>query len=196
LTNRGDKIDPIAFGKRLRLAFNEAKNAEIARKLGVSESAVSNYVAGRVPDADTLAKIKTITNCNLHWLLLGEGQQFSRPPEPPDLMGLLEGRLRQIVREEFEALRVTTVQELGSVDEPFDIAGAVEKYDNALLVLRDWYAHEHLTAELPEAMAFHGWETMSLEEKIHEVEGAKKIMDHNRYFKERRESSHRFKGSK
>ena len=36
------------FGERLRLAFKHAKNAEIARRLGVSEAAVKNYIDGVV----------------------------------------------------------------------------------------------------------------------------------------------------
>jgi transcriptional regulator with XRE-family HTH domain len=61
------------FGKRLRAAFDGAKNAEIARKLKISEPAAKNYLEGRVPDAQTLLQIADLTNCSLHWLLTGEG---------------------------------------------------------------------------------------------------------------------------
>ena len=64
------------FGQRLRKAFSNAKNAEIARQLDVSEPAVKNYIAGRVPDADKLRLISNLTKCSLHWLLTGEGNQF------------------------------------------------------------------------------------------------------------------------
>jgi transcriptional regulator with XRE-family HTH domain len=60
------------FGKRLKEAFGNAGNAEIARKLDVSEPAVSTYLNGRTPPADTLINIAKITNCDLHWLLTGE----------------------------------------------------------------------------------------------------------------------------
>ncbi|HYE72587.1 MAG TPA: helix-turn-helix domain-containing protein [Blastocatellia bacterium] len=63
------------FGARLREAFGNAKNAEIARRLGVSEPAVKNYMEGRVPPSDTLVKIADLTNCSLHWLLTGEGMK-------------------------------------------------------------------------------------------------------------------------
>ena len=65
-----------SFGERLRAAFNNAKNAEIARKIGVSESAVKNYLDGRVPDGEKLVRIANLTNCNLHWLLTGQGVKF------------------------------------------------------------------------------------------------------------------------
>jgi transcriptional regulator with XRE-family HTH domain len=63
------------FGERLKIAFENAKNAEIARKMGVSEAAVGNYVAGRIPDAEKLIQIRALTNCDLNWLLTGEGSQ-------------------------------------------------------------------------------------------------------------------------
>ncbi len=61
------------FGERLRDAFGGARNAEIARKLKISEPAAKNYLEGRVPDAQTLIQIADLTNCSLHWLLTGEG---------------------------------------------------------------------------------------------------------------------------
>lgn len=62
-----------SFGERLKAAFNFASQAEIARKMGVSEAAVKNYIDGRVPNADKLLQIRALTNCNLDWLLTGEG---------------------------------------------------------------------------------------------------------------------------
>ncbi len=65
-----------SFGERLKIAFNQAINADIAKKLEVSEGAVSNYVRGRVPDAEKLLLISKITNCSIDWLLTGKGEQF------------------------------------------------------------------------------------------------------------------------
>ena len=63
-----------AFGKRLKEVFGNATNQEIADKLGVSAPAVQNYVSGRIPDGEKLQTIAKVTNCNLHWLLTGEGE--------------------------------------------------------------------------------------------------------------------------
>lgn len=60
------------FGTRLRIAFDNANNATIARKLGVSPQAVVNYMSGRIPDTEKLKTIKTVTNCDLDWLLTGD----------------------------------------------------------------------------------------------------------------------------
>lgn len=69
------KIDESGFGARLREAFNGAKNVEISRKLGITEAAVNNYVKGRIPPADTLLAIKTLTSCSIDWLLTGDGSK-------------------------------------------------------------------------------------------------------------------------
>jgi transcriptional regulator with XRE-family HTH domain len=58
------------------------------------------------------------------------------------------------------------IQELGTVDEQFDIAAAVEKYDNAGTVLALWYTYDHEPVPEISAIAFEGWNKMSLEEKV------------------------------
>ncbi len=92
------------FGQRFRIAFGNAKNAEIARKMDVSEAAIKNYVAGRVPDAEKLLLIKALTNCNLDWLLTG-AEQASLPAREPSLEDVFDRRMRDIVREEIANLR-------------------------------------------------------------------------------------------
>jgi transcriptional regulator with XRE-family HTH domain len=64
------------FGSRLRTAFGGKINIKIADELGVSEVAVGNYIADRVPTLPLLLKISELTNCSVHWLLTGEGNQF------------------------------------------------------------------------------------------------------------------------
>lgn len=86
----------LSFGERLKTAFRGAKNIQIARELGVSESAVSNYVGGRVPDVDLLGKITKSTNCNLHWLLTGEGDPFL-DAEPEDFISAFHAEIRSTV---------------------------------------------------------------------------------------------------
>jgi transcriptional regulator with XRE-family HTH domain len=106
-----------------------------------------------------------------------------------------EQERRRAVVAKIQSSIESAVQDLGSVDD-FDIAAAVEKYDNALLVLRDWYAHDNVAIALPQTLDFQGWETYTLEKKVQEIKAAREIMDHNRYLEERLENSHRIKGSK
>ncbi len=65
--------DKLNFGQRLREAFKGASQTEIARQLGVSNSAVTNYVEGRVPPAEKLIKIADLTGYSIHWLITGDG---------------------------------------------------------------------------------------------------------------------------
>lgn len=71
--NSNDKISD--FGRRLKEAFKNSTNQSIAEKLGVTKSALTAYMQGRIPPADKLIEISRLTNCNLHWLLTGEGSR-------------------------------------------------------------------------------------------------------------------------
>jgi transcriptional regulator with XRE-family HTH domain len=74
------RLGPSRFGVRLKQAFEGSTNTEIARKLGVSNSTITDYVKGTsYPTADGLLKIAGITKCNIHWLLTGEGEADSNP---------------------------------------------------------------------------------------------------------------------
>lgn len=61
------------FGLRLREAFKGASQTEIARQLGISNSAVTNYVEGRIPPAEMLIKIADLSGYSIHWLITGDG---------------------------------------------------------------------------------------------------------------------------
>lgn len=79
------------FGGRLREAFGGAKNVEIARRLGVTEAAVRNYLEGRVPPAETLLLIADRTSCSLDWLLINKGPRLTPTGGPGgDTEGLKE----------------------------------------------------------------------------------------------------------
>jgi chromosome partitioning protein len=64
------------FGYRLKEAFKEIPNKEIAKKLGVSNSAVTTYMLGRIPSAEMLTQISHLTGCSIHWLITGAGEKF------------------------------------------------------------------------------------------------------------------------
>lgn len=64
------------FGFRLKEAFKNVQNREIAEKLGIGKSAVTAYLRGSMPPASQLLKIAEMTGCNLHWLLTGEGPKW------------------------------------------------------------------------------------------------------------------------
>lgn len=61
------------FGKRLKEAFNNISNQSIAEKLKVGNSALTAYIQGRIPPPEKLIEIVRLSNCNLNWLLTGEG---------------------------------------------------------------------------------------------------------------------------
>lgn len=94
-------MEATTFGQRLRQAFGHAKYADIAAKIGVSEPAIKKYMAGRVPDADKLLVIAGVTNCNLHWLLTGEGpQNVVMHPDVKVGNTVIEAKLAEIAKEQ------------------------------------------------------------------------------------------------
>jgi chromosome partitioning protein len=64
------------FGYRLKESFRGIPNKEIARKLGVSNAAVTTYMLGRIPPAEMLVEISRLTGRSIHWLITGEGEKF------------------------------------------------------------------------------------------------------------------------
>ena len=75
--NARDKISD--FGRRLKETFNNSSNQSIAEKLKVSKPALTAYMQGRIPPSDKLIEIAKLTNCNLNWLLTGEGTKNNNP---------------------------------------------------------------------------------------------------------------------
>jgi transcriptional regulator with XRE-family HTH domain len=72
---KGSAPATLAFAQRLRAAFDNARDAEIARRLGYrSQSPIAKWFNGEAyPNAEVLLRIAQITERNLHWLLTGEG---------------------------------------------------------------------------------------------------------------------------
>lgn len=175
-------------------AFGTDDKAVIAEKLGFSSvQAVYKVINGeRELDFEKLQNFRKYTKRSIDWLLTGIEETPAELPQPVH-EDIFTSRIREIVRDEIrEAMAAVPVQELGAVDD-FDIEAAVRKYDNALFVLRDWYAHENVAVQLPQTLDFKGWEKLTLEQKVHEVIGAKETIDQARDFEQRYEASTKLK---
>lgn len=69
-------IDKAGFARRLKIAFDHAINADIARRIGLTDAAIKGYTDGTaLPVAETLMNIHRVTGINIHWLLTGEGPE-------------------------------------------------------------------------------------------------------------------------
>ncbi|WP_167525179.1 helix-turn-helix domain-containing protein [Roseomonas genomospecies 6] len=69
------------IGSRLRDALAESgmSLAALSEKAGLVYSSVQNYAADKQnPGAEALTKIGRATGINLHWLLSGEGEKFTK----------------------------------------------------------------------------------------------------------------------
>lgn len=96
------------FGRRLREAFEGASNSEIARKLAIGNSTVTDYVQGKsYPTAEGLVKIAEITKCNLHYLLTGKGESDLNP------LRFLDEKVRALVEHLARADKTTVETVVG-----------------------------------------------------------------------------------
>lgn len=193
-TDSANSIDLFKIEKRISEAFDFASRNEIAQKMGVNYQTLSNWLKGRTdfPSAE-LAKIAKLTDYSLNWILTGEGEKRTAKKSLPTLFRFdedelisfihgavnaylrehgisLEGlakldddHIRDLARDEVAA--AMPVQQLGTVDE-FDIAAAVEKYDNAATVLELLYTWHHEAVREFNAVAFQGWNEMTFDQKV------------------------------
>lgn len=71
------------FLNRLKSLWPEgAKPSDFYNKIGMSASGFNRvWKEGAIPTADYLIKIQEVTDCNLHWLLTGQGVPFPNNEE-------------------------------------------------------------------------------------------------------------------
>ena len=167
------------FVQRLKLAFENASMADIARRVDVPHATIRNYFLGRLPAPEVLIKIAAETNVSLNWLLLGAGEMYIRGGEPIDLGRIIDRRIEEIVDRKLAA-RAGEVQQLGDIDEApaFDVAAAVHEHGDPQVVMSEWFQHEG--REYPAdfgVVFFQGWESYSPAEKVEAIRDAKKVLD-------------------
>lgn len=72
------RIDPRVFAERLREVVNDEPKA-FAYDIGVSLSALYNYLNGRVPATDVLFRIARHTGRPMEWFLGADDVQLAAP---------------------------------------------------------------------------------------------------------------------
>lgn len=90
--------------------FSKGNKSDFARAIGISEANIRNYIAGKLPKADTLFAIIDKFEINAEWLLTGQGEmlkqeepQTSAAPPENDFAGLTNQQIKDLIREEFDA---------------------------------------------------------------------------------------------
>lgn len=103
-------------------AFGYVPKSEIASKLGVANSAITNYLQGRIPDAATLEKIADFTNCSIHWLITGKGSRRIVDDRDTALLNVeaLKDLIRDVVRDEISQ-QAAEPEEMDATIEPAEM---------------------------------------------------------------------------
>lgn len=82
------EVRSVGIGDRLKQVRGQFNQADVAAQLGVSENTWGRYEREeRQPDADFLLLLRQKKGINVDWLLTGEGQKASFPP---DFLGVNE----------------------------------------------------------------------------------------------------------
>lgn len=86
----------------LRAYFSEKgiKQVEVADKLGVKKSFISELLAGkRTLGHETAVKLNKVYGFDLNWLLTGEGEMLKGQAEAPEVGGKPAGSLDQVLEQ-------------------------------------------------------------------------------------------------
>ena len=167
------------FVERLNRTFDNQSMADVARRLKIPHATVRNYYQGRLPAPEVLIKIANETGVSLNWLLTGSGDMYGSQRPPIGLGRFLEEKIEELVDRKLASYN-TAVQQLGVADESphFDVAAAVEKYDDPQVVMNLWFDHEG--REHPEdfgVVFFQGWGSFTIDEKVDALMDAKRVLD-------------------
>lgn len=110
------------FALRLKIAFDNASNAEIARRLRTTDATVKLYVdAVRLPIFEILVEISRVTGINLNWLMTGRGPQRSMrsdelfSDEETQAIRELARRSGRTIEEQIKVLTLAAVELAGKV---------------------------------------------------------------------------------
>jgi transcriptional regulator with XRE-family HTH domain len=164
------------FVTRLRRTFGDASMAVVARRLGIPHATVRNYYQGRLPAPEVLIKIASETGISLNWLLMGTGGMYASEPKGLDLGRLIENKIGELIDKRLETS--SAVIHLGNVDDPFDVEGAIERYDDPSRIIKEWFLHEGRQAPADYGVAFfRGWETFSPSDKAAALRDSKQMLD-------------------
>ena len=101
-TDSSQSINIPEFGERMRDAFKGATNAEIARILKITPTAVGNHIKGRVTLSVLLGVLES-TGCSADWLLTGKGSKYLEDAKNVNLDETFRHIIREVVQEEIKS---------------------------------------------------------------------------------------------
>ena len=129
------------FGSRLKEVIGQESLRSFARKIGLSEASVRNYVGGkRYPGLDTLGEIAARAKVNFMWLATGEGPQ----------QGQEDKKDQQVIRPvlDIKTLRLA----IETVEQAFSEKGVTmdpDKKAELVAAIYEWYSESGSLEKTP-----------------------------------------------
>lgn len=97
-SKRSKSLSKEMIAQRILSARGSESQADFARKVGISQNAISQYERGeRVPTPEVLAKFFTSCNISIEWILLGHGEIYYQEPHqmsPPGITSVAVDPIR------------------------------------------------------------------------------------------------------
>ena len=162
------------FVNRLRIAFDNASMAEVARRLKIPHATVRNYYKeARLPAPEVLIKIARETGVSLNWLLLGTGDRYIGETGPIGLGRFIEEKIGEMIDQKLAGKDLTN-----GLSFEFDVESAITRHDDPQIVMSEWFTFEGRECPQDFGIAFfRGWESFSAREKADAVKDAKRALD-------------------
>ena len=98
-----DKPEGKDFYRRLKRAFEDASDAEIARRLHVTPQSVSQWKGGKtIPEGGTLIYAAQVTGIRMEWFLSGDESFFTTDSSMRPHSGREHDRIAAVIDSEFK----------------------------------------------------------------------------------------------
>lgn len=162
------------FVQRLRITFDDASMAVVARRLGVPHATVRNYFQGRLPAPEVLIKIASETGISINWLLMGVGEMYVGDLKSIELGRFIETKITEMIDRRFAGKPSRVRPEPKS----FDVEAAVARFGDPTKIMNAWFRHEGRKVPRDYGVVFfRGWETFSTDQKADAIRDAKRVLD-------------------
>lgn len=138
-----EPLSPQAFGERIRLALFGHKVREIAKAVGVSPSAIYNWISGtNEPNLTKLSAFATATQVSVQWLITGRGEMREASPAFHSIFDV-----RHLLSAENQDAAAAVRRELEQIQRSL-----VAKSENEKVIVEDlhriWAKLNHLAGEI------------------------------------------------
>jgi transcriptional regulator with XRE-family HTH domain len=114
------KLNSTQISERILMVMQNlnCSQKEFARRLQITQPAVSKYLNGRIPPANVLLKLAKITNTSIEWILTGQHESSPKPAYIAEPMAdyQLHSRLLDKIQSLPEPIKIQIINLIDQID--------------------------------------------------------------------------------